>query len=44
MIMIMDRAYQGLREDGVWEQFNWSESFDPTPENTGYVRVEEITR
>lgn len=38
----MDRTFQGKNEKGVWEQFGWSETFDPTPENTGFVEVEEI--
>ena len=39
----MERTYQGYDESkGVWEQFGWSEREEPTPENTGYDKVEKI--
>ena len=39
----MDKAYQGKRDDGTWEQFNASSPDEATPEATGYSEVEEIT-
>ena len=38
----MDKAYQGKRENGVWEQFEWDDPTPPTPETTGYVKVEPL--
>lgn len=38
----MDKAYQGKREDGKWEQFMWNDPTPPTTEETGYVEIEEV--
>lgn len=38
----MNRAFQGLTEKGIWEQFEWDKTVEPTPQNTGYKEVEEI--
>ncbi len=40
----MTKMYQGYDADKkVWEQFGWDEKEEPTPESTGYEKVEEIT-
>ncbi len=38
----MKNAYQGKREDGTWEQFEWDGANAPTAEETGYTEVEVI--
>jgi len=39
----MTKAFQGKKENGTWEQFEWDGKEAPTTEETGYVEVEEIT-
>lgn len=33
--------YQGLRQDGTWEEFETDRAEDATPEATGYMQVYE---
>lgn len=39
----MTKAYQGKREDGKYDQFNWDGPNFPTEEETGLTDIEEIT-
>ena len=39
----MTRAFQGKKENGTWEQFEWDGAEEPTLEETGYVEIEEIS-
>lgn len=39
----MKKEYRGRKENGQWENFDWSMNFgEPTTEKTGYEEVEPV--
>lgn len=39
----MTKLYRGYdAERGHWEQFAWDEKHEPTTEETGYDKIEEV--
>ena len=37
----MTKIYQGQKDDGTWEEFEWDNNEEPTEEETGYKAIVE---
>jgi hypothetical protein len=40
----MEKYYKGKKENGDWERFISNDPEEATPEASGYIEVEEITK